>query len=117
MKPRKDDPIFGEVSPDPVGVMLKTEMIRFYRADGVSGLFKASGNTVEILAIESKKEKQGNAKRFLAQLFQTYHHVKVLHVWNPIFADALERWGFRLFEENQMVAGHVEKVEGWRCDR
>ncbi len=109
--------MLGTISQDPVSELLKTGMMRFSIETGVHGLFRETGNTLEVLAIESRDKNRGHVREFMLQACRDYEHVKILYVWNPVFAEALDRWGFRPFVERQLVAGHLETIEGWRHDQ
>lgn len=104
------------LQPDPTSELLGTGYQWFVWRDCVHGLCKEDGG-LQILAIASLHERQGNVRAFFDEAKQDYSTIRVWHVYNPIMEDALIRWGFRKWSERMCFQGEWETCEGYRWDK
>ena len=104
--------LFGSITPDPVGVILKTGYHRFMRKDGVGGLFKASDNRLDILALSSEFPKRGYVKKFILEAKKKFKIIYGWHFTNEPLRQAFERWGFKACYEPESFEGKIEWNDG-----
>lgn len=109
--------LLGTVTPDPVGVILKTGYQRFERADGVAGLFKTEGRRLDLLALVSNNDGQGLVRSFIGHAKRNYDLIYIWHVENPILKLALIRYEFQECYEPFSIEGKVEWCEGMMWER
>jgi len=109
--------LLGTVTPDPVGVILKTGYQRFERPDGVAGLFKTEGRRLDVLALHSTFEGKGLVRAFVGHAKRNYDLLYIWHVENPILKEALIRYGFTECCEPISIDGKVEWCDGMVWER
>lgn len=101
---------FLRFEPDPIGEILGTGYSRFTHASGMAGLAKVTGDRLDILAVNTTQEGQGQFRQFITAAKNTFRAVAVWADWNPILAPALERYGFK---PAQCVEAWGETNNGW----
>ena len=95
----KEMPILGQMQADPVSDILGTGYSRFSAACGIDGLAKTDGIVLDILAVESRNPGRGQFRNFIAVAKLAYAEIRVWECWNPLLAQALERYGFQPVRE------------------
>lgn len=108
-----DASLFFNVTPDPVGVILETGYQRFDSATGISGLAKANGTRLDVLAVSTHSQGNGQFREFIKRCKERYRTICVWFDENPIVHGALERYGFTPETEIQPDG---ESVTGMRWD-
>lgn len=84
----------GTISPDPVGVMLGSNMKRFTSPTGLEGLARDNGDRLDVLAVINPTKMTGCFRAFISQAKLEYKTICVLAVDNHIVRSALLRYGF-----------------------
>ena len=106
--------LFATWEVDPVGAILGTGYMRFTTSFGLAGLAKATGDRLDVLAVDAARPGTGQFRRFIDAAKQSFSTVAVWEDWNPILAPALERYGFH-------PATHAEDdgeiLTGWEWHR
>lgn len=88
----------GSCTPDPLSEFLGTGMCRFESAS-VSGLAKAEGTPLIILAVVADKPGTGQFRKFIKQAKTDFETIRFLVVANEELRDALVRYGFTSYDE------------------
>lgn len=105
--------LFNFLEPDPTGEALNTGMMRFEGRHDIHGLVRPSIGKLEFLVLHSLYEGQGNLRKFLNDAKARATEIYVWHVWNPVLAKALQRYGF--IEASQTEPdGEVVKGYAWK---
>ena len=106
--------VLGELTPDPISVLLGTGFVRFASPTGMNGLAKVHGERLDILALDATAPGTGQLRAFIDQAKREFDTICVWHVWNPLLDGILQRFGFRACVEIDRDIG--EPLEGYRFD-
>lgn len=86
--------ILGQTTADPIGVMLDTRMQQFKSPCGLEGLARATGDRLDVLAVENNTGRSGRFRAFIAAAKLEYRTICVWAIENPAVHAALLRYGF-----------------------
>lgn len=104
------NPVVGLLEPDPISIRLGTGYSQFENKPlGIAGLCKI-GRGIEILAVHSAREGDGNFRQFVSDLKKYYVRIVFWLDMNPVLGKALQRYGFHRVE---MLDSDSCKIRGW----
>lgn len=107
----------GKLEPDPVGQILRTQMMRFQSPLQIDGLCRVKGKSVELLAVLSPDDGKGHFRNFIQALKTEADSIRVMHINNPQLKAALHRYGFSDYEDVESIQGEIEFVTGMEWKR
>jgi len=110
-------PILGPLTPDPFGKLFSTSFQNFDAPTGIDGLCKITGDKLELLAVYSEHDGQGNFRRFIADCKTHFATICIWQVDSRILQACLPRYGFRTWSEKQQVSGEWQVLDGFRWDK
>jgi len=97
--------LFSSYVPDPIGAALgMTGFYQFETNIGVSGLAKASGNRLYVLAVISAAPGTGQFREFVRQAKSAYHKIVFLEILTAEMEAILRRYGFRPGKKRDSMA-------------
>lgn len=103
-------PVLGKLTPDPIGVLLKTGFQRFSAPCGVDGLCCVSVNRLEILAVHARQPGRGAFRELLGKAKRHFKVIVIFEVWNERLKEFLLREGF----QSETIQRDGEIVEAYR---
>jgi inorganic pyrophosphatase len=86
-------PFFTSLTPDPMGVILRTEYQRFNRG-AIDGLCKLDGDRLDLLAFIAEPSGKGYFRQFIVDAKERFSIIAIWQIWNPWLTAVLERYGF-----------------------
>lgn len=95
--------LLGKKSHQVFGVYIGKEYYNFESPTGLCGLCKCTKERIDLVAVYASQKGQGQCRDFIAQAKKNWKEIRVLEIWNYDLADALNRYGFKKFEENGEV--------------
>lgn len=108
----------GQLSPDPVAVVLGTGFKRFESPTGAVGLVRVTGRAVDLLAIDTAQHGCGMFRRFVGQLKTEADQITFLVILNPDkIGRILTRYGFEAVDIMETHPDGVEWVKGMRWQK